>query len=336
MTKYLFKNNATGSLAASISSLDVTLTLTVGEGSFFPLPVAGEAFRITVQSGTLFEIMECTARSGDILTVVRARESTTGRAWAAGASVDQRLTAGIMDAVRDNTPAIQTVAALTPAANYMAYYSGSSSASLTSLTAYARTLIGSADAAAARSILDAVGTAATQTLTNKTLTAPTLDQPVVNGASGALAIPAGPDTLVGRASTDTLTNKTLTSPVINGGSVAGASGVFTTLADAIGGVRVVPQNAQTAAYVLLAADAGKHISITTGGITVPPSVFAIGENITIYNNSASNQTITQGAGVTIRLAGTVNTGTRTILPYGLVTVMCVSANTFVATGAGLT
>ena len=56
MTKYLFKNNATGSLAASISSLDVTLTLTVGEGSFFPLPVAGEAFRITVQSGTLFEI----------------------------------------------------------------------------------------------------------------------------------------------------------------------------------------------------------------------------------------------------------------------------------------
>ena len=54
---------------------------------------------------------------------------------------------------------------------------------------------------------------ASQTLTNKTLTAPVIG--VINN-SGNLTLPSGsPDTLVGRATTDTLTNKTLTAPTIN-------------------------------------------------------------------------------------------------------------------------
>ena len=50
---------------------------------------------------------------------------------------------------------------------------------------------------------------ATQTLTNKTLTAPVVSS-LSNG--GTVTIPSGADTLVARTSTDTLTNKTLTSP----------------------------------------------------------------------------------------------------------------------------
>ena len=50
---------------------------------------------------------------------------------------------------------------------------------------------------------------ATQTLTNKTLTAPVISS-ISNG--GTVTIPSGADTLVARTSTDTLTNKTLTSP----------------------------------------------------------------------------------------------------------------------------
>jgi len=50
---------------------------------------------------------------------------------------------------------------------------------------------------------------ATQTLTNKTLTAPVISS-LSNG--GTVTIPSGADTLVARTSTDTLTNKTLTSP----------------------------------------------------------------------------------------------------------------------------
>jgi hypothetical protein len=98
----------------------------------------------------------------------------------------------------------------------------------------------------------------------------------------------------------------------------------------------VPQNAKTVAYTLLASDAGKHISITTGGVTIPSGVFGIGDVIEIYNNSSSNQTISQGGNVTLRLAGTASTGNRTLAQYGLCSVLCVAANTFVISGSGLT
>lgn len=97
----------------------------------------------------------------------------------------------------------------------------------------------------------------------------------------------------------------------------------------------VPQNAKTAAYTLVAGDAGKHISITTGGITVPSGVFAVGDAVSVYNNSGSNQTITQGASTTLRLAGSASTGNRTVAQYGLCTILCVASNVFVISGAGL-
>lgn len=50
-----------------------------------------------------------------------------------------------------------------------------------------------------------------QTLTNKTLTTPTISS-ITNG--GTVTIPSGADTLVARTSTDILTNKTLTSPTL--------------------------------------------------------------------------------------------------------------------------
>jgi hypothetical protein len=106
--------------------------------------------------------------------------------------------------------------------------------------------------------------------------------------------------------------------------------------DSKGNVRTIVQNAQTGAYVLVAADAGKHISITTGGVTVNTSIFSAGDAISIYNNSASNQTITQGASVTMYLGGTATTGNRTLAQRGICTILCVASNTFVISGAGLT
>ncbi len=105
--------------------------------------------------------------------------------------------------------------------------------------------------------------------------------------------------------------------------------------DSQGNVRAVPQNSRTSSYTLVAADAGKHISITTGGVTVPASVFGVGDAISIFNNSTSNQTITQGGSVTLRNAGTTDTGNRTLGAYGLCTILCVASNTFVISGAGL-
>jgi len=121
-------------------------------------------------------------------------------------------------------------------------------------------------------------------------------------------------------------NLTVTGNVNVGGSVT----------DSKGEVRTIPQNAKTSSYILVAADSGKHISITTGGITVPSGIFSAGDAISIYNNSGSSQTITQGSGTTLRLSGTATTGNRTLLQYGLCTVLCVASNVFVVSGSGLT
>ena len=191
-----------------------------------------------------------------------------------------------------------------------------------------------------------VDTDTAQTLANKTLTAPVIST-ISN--TGTVTLPTATDTLVGRNTTDTLTNKTLTSPTVNTANISGgtinnaiiggstpAAGTFTTVADSKGDVRLIPQNAKTSSYTLIASDAGKHISITTGGVTVPASVFSVGDAISVYNNSGSSQTITQGAGVTLRFVGTATTGNRTLAQYGLCTVMCVDSNVFVIIGGGVT
>lgn len=71
---------------------------------------------------------------------------------------------------------------------------------------------------------DAVTRTSTQTLTNKTLTAPVIST-ISN--TGTLTLPTSTDTLVGRATTDTLTNKTLTSPVLTGPQVTSGGIIMT-------------------------------------------------------------------------------------------------------------
>lgn len=109
------------------------------------------------------------------------------------------------------------------------------------------------------------------------------------------------------------------------------------LADAVG-YKGIPQNTKTAAYTLALSDIGKHISITTGGVTIPANgtvAFPVGSAVTIYNNSASNQTISITTD-TLRLAGTATTGSRTLAQRGICTCVKVAATEWVISGAGLT
>lgn len=111
------------------------------------------------------------------------------------------------------------------------------------------------------------------------------------------------------------------------------------ISDSKGNVRAAPIQSKTNAYVLVAADSGQTISITTGGVTINASVFNAGDMVSIYNNSGSSQTITQGTSVTLRLSGTATTGSRTLAQYGIATLLCVTGGatpTFVCTGSGLT
>ena len=142
--------------------------------------------------------------------------------------------------------------------------------------------------------------------------------------------------------TNTPGDGTVTTSKIGDDQVTGAKladnitiSTTSTISDAAGNLRDVPQNAQTGAYVLVAGDAGKHISITTGGVTVNASVFSVGDAVSIYNNSGSDQTVTQGTSVTLRLAGDGTTGNKTLAGYGLCTVLCVASNEFVIAGSGI-
>lgn len=113
----------------------------------------------------------------------------------------------------------------------------------------------------------------------------------------------------------------------------------TTVIDSLGNLRVVPQNTYTdfSSYTLIASDAGKHINVTgSGGVTVPAGIFAIGQIVTVFNNTSGNRTITQGVGVTMYQAGVGSTGSRTLATRGLASILCVASNTFVITGVGLT
>ena len=130
---------------------------------------------------------------------------------------------------------------------------------------------------------------------------------------------------------------TFSGKLVSASTVFGDGGTTLTTKDYVDSAAYagIPQNAQTSAYTLVSTDNGQHISITTGGVTVPSAVFSVGDTISIYNNSAADQTITQGASVTLRFAGTVNTGNRTLAQRGLATVLCVGNNEFVISGGGL-
>ena len=94
----LFANNAYGVLAGSINGAATTITLVSGHGARFPVVNGGDYFLATLVSTdtngneNAWEIIRCTARSTDQLTVVRGQEGTTATSWNAGTRIEVRLT----------------------------------------------------------------------------------------------------------------------------------------------------------------------------------------------------------------------------------------------------
>lgn len=95
----LFANNAYGSLAGNINGAATTIILATGNGARFPMPTGGDFFYATLigidanGNENAWEIVQCTARSTDQLTVVRAQEGTTAASWNAGTRIEIRWTA---------------------------------------------------------------------------------------------------------------------------------------------------------------------------------------------------------------------------------------------------
>lgn len=99
MVKYIHTNNASSNLRDDISAVTTTIRVTSGHGIRFPNPGADEAFFVTVEDRRLgkIEIMLCTSRITDTLTVVRGQQGTTPQTFTAGVNVSNRVTAQLLN-----------------------------------------------------------------------------------------------------------------------------------------------------------------------------------------------------------------------------------------------
>lgn len=102
----LYANNADSKLNGAISDSTLSLTVLTGAGARFPSPTGGDFFLLTLfdkvgAAEVNHEIVKCAARSGDVLTVVRAQEGTTARAFGDATPIELRVTAGTMASQQD-------------------------------------------------------------------------------------------------------------------------------------------------------------------------------------------------------------------------------------------
>jgi len=252
-------------LASSINNSTTSMTVATGTATTLlggVTVVAGSQFTVAIDPDTQNEeIVFITAGpSGDTFTIDRAEAGSSAVAHSTGATVKHVLTSDDLNAF---------AAGISPVASLG--FSGSTSGTTT---------------------LQATAVAGTNTLTLP---------------------PTTSDTLVGIAASQTLTNKTLTSPKIN--------------------LTLNPQTGTT--YTLVAADSGKLVTSSNANpvvITIPPSIFAVGEQINVQSIGAGLTSFAQGAGVTITSTGATSTAPILRAQFSACTIICTASNTFTVIG----
>ncbi len=104
------------------------------------------------------------------------------------------------------------------------------------------------------------------------------------------------------------------------------------------GPTILPQNSQASIYTLQLSDTGNHIYVTSNTtITIPANSvtsFATGAVISIITNETSTANVEINTD-TLRLGGVGTTGTRTISPYGMATIIKANNTVWYISGAGV-
>ena len=129
---------------------------------------------------------------------------------------------------------------------------------------------------------------------------------------------------------------TLGSTSANITTLTGSSATITNLLDGAGNVRQIPSagSAKTSVYTLSVSDIGEFVTVgTSGAIDVPNDVFSAGDAISIFNNTASNVTISLTI-TTAYLSGTdSDKASVTLATRGVATVLFVNPSLCVLTGS---
>jgi hypothetical protein len=141
---------------------------------------------------------------------------------------------------------------------------------------------------------------------------------------------------VAAASYAQLASPTFTgTPVLPTTTTIGASGPVV-------GYRDIPITISNAAKTFALVDAGKGFgkdNATAYTYTIPANssvAFPTGTAITVFNNNATSNVTIAITTDTLRLGGTTTTGSRTLAPFGVCTLLKVASTTWIASGAGLT
>jgi hypothetical protein len=133
------------------------------------------------------------------------------------------------------------------------------------------------------------------------------------GTSGDVTLSINTAITADLTTAQTLTNKSLTNPVIT-----------------------QTINAQTGTtYTLVIGDANKLVQLNNASaitLTLPPSVFSIGQSVDVYQRGAGQVTFAQGSGVTIRSTGATSTAPALRAQYSAATVICIGVSEFLVVG----
>lgn len=147
-----------------------------------------------------------------------------------------------------------------------------------------------------------------------------------------LIVTSGTITTLGSTSANITT---LNSTSANITTLTGSSATITNLLDGSGNVRAIPSagTTKTSAYTLAITDVGEFVTVgASGGIVVPNDLFAVGDAVSIFNNTAGNIAISLTI-TTAYISGTdADKASVTLATRGVATVLFVNPSLCVLTG----
>lgn len=283
-----FTNNATTTLASSITASATSIPLVVGTGALFPAIAGGSGdhfYGTLVDSSNNIEIVKVTARSTDTLTVIRGQDGTTAKAYIGGDKFELRPTAAALEDV---------------------------SSGMNIINLPANTTMGGAAI---------VTPAATQTLTNKTLTSPTINSPTIDSPN-LTGIPTAPTASAGTNTTQIATTQFVASAIAASPLPAGTRLLFQQTNAPTGWTKDTTHNDKALRVVNGSAGSGGSVGFTSAftsqgiGGTVGSTTLTVNEMPSHTHDTTRMSTAPKGS--TITYVGTQIGATGTTLANGAV------------------